>query len=59
MFKCSVLAVVSFSVHLTVALFYGSGMLLSPVSVFHVCRYFTNFTAWWMTWSFLGFKTSD
>jgi hypothetical protein len=34
---------VSFSVHLTVALFYGGGTLLSPVSVVHVCKYFTNF----------------
>jgi len=50
---------VSFSVHLTVALFYGGRILLSPVSVVHVCRYFTNFVVWWMTWSILGFKTVD
>lgn len=50
---------VSFSVHWTVALFYGGGILLGPASVVRVRKYFTNFVVWWMTRSILGFKTSD
>jgi hypothetical protein len=37
----------------------GGGILLNPVSVVHVRKYFTNFVVWWMTWSILGFKTID